>query len=271
MTYIDGAAPPRSVKDGTDKAFMADVIEASRETPVIVDFWAPWCGPVQDARAAAGKSGARGRRQSAAGENQYRRTSRRRRPTGGEIHPSGVRLRQGPAGRWLHGRGARKPDQTVRRSPGRRGREARHRSAARTGRGEPRARRPRRRGAILRHGAADRPRQRQSHRRHGAALPASRRCRTSARGARRWRRRKKPTMPTSPACARRSNSPAPPAIGRPGELAHKVDADPGDLQARYDLAEALSARGDLESASEHLLAIIAKNRDWNEDAARASN
>jgi putative thioredoxin len=57
-------------------------------------------------------------------------------------------------------------------------------------------------------------------------------------------------------------------VGPVGELEKKVAANPLDHQARFDLAVALSAAGKRGEAVEHLIEIIKRDRKWNDDGAR---
>lgn len=57
-------------------------------------------------------------------------------------------------------------------------------------------------------------------------------------------------------------------LGPIGDLEAKVAADPKDYQARFDLALALNAKGNRDGAVDQLLEIVRRDRKWNDDGAR---
>jgi len=58
------------------------------------------------------------------------------------------------------------------------------------------------------------------------------------------------------------------SVGPVGELEQKVAGNPLDHQARFDLAVALNAAGRRQEAADHLIDIVKRDRKWNDDGAR---
>jgi putative thioredoxin len=270
MTILDGAAAPDSdvVKDGSDQGFMADVIEASRAQPVVVDFWAPWCGPCRQLGPPL-EQAVRG----AAGKVRLVKINIDEHP--GVAGQLGVRsipaVYAFDQGRPVDGFMGAIPESQIKLFV------ERLAGADMTAEIEPlleQAAESLKLGDIG--GAAQAfTSVLQLDQTNTKALAGMARIALNA---------------GDPEQAREILDMAPPekandpdiagvrtaldfaanagSAADNGELGAKVAANPNDLQARYDLAEALSARGDFEGASEQLLAIIERNRDWNEGAAR---
>jgi putative thioredoxin len=271
MTMLEGAATPNSdvVKEGSDEGFMADVIEASRETPVIVDFWAPWCGPCRQLGPPLEKA-VRG----ANGKVRLVKINIDEHP--GVAGQLGVRsipaVYAFDQGRPVDGFMGALPESQIKLFVDRLA------GADMSAEVEPllaQAAESLKLGDIG--GAAQGyTAVLQLDPENVKAIAGMARVALTA-GDPDQAREILTHVPED-----KANDPdvasvrtaldfvgKADAVAENDELGQKVAANPSDWQARYEYAEALSARGDFQGAADQLLAIIEKDRDWNEGAARA--
>ncbi|HVV32592.1 MAG TPA: co-chaperone YbbN [Vitreimonas sp.] len=270
MTFMDGAAAPISdpVKNGSDQGFMADVIEASRETPVIVDFWAPWCGPCKTLAPMIEKA-VRG----AGGAVRLVKINIDENP--GVAGQLGVRsipaVYAFDKGRPVDGFTGAIPESQIKlfvdRLAGATSEEdikALLEQAAESQKLGDIGGAAQSFMAVL-----------QLDQYNTKAIAGMARIALDAGDAEQAREilahapEDKANDPDIAGVRAALDLAANPKDeGESAALKAKVAANPNDFQARYDLSAALAANGDFEGAVDQLLAIIAKNKEWNEDAAR---
>ena len=112
VTVTAGGAAPAAddlIKDTTTQTFVKDVIEESKRQPVLVDFWAPWCGPCKQLTPILEKAVKAAKGKVKLVKMNIDEHPGDPGPDGHPVDPGGDRLRQRPAGRRLHGRAAGEP------------------------------------------------------------------------------------------------------------------------------------------------------------------
>ncbi|TMM52390.1 thioredoxin [Sulfitobacter sabulilitoris] len=260
------------IKDTTEATFMADVVEASRTTPVIVDFWAPWCGPcktlgpqLEDAVRAA-KGAVKmvkinvDEAQQIAGQLQIQSI-----PTVYAFHN----------GQPIDGFQGAVPQSEIKAFVDR---------VAKAGGGEApgdaMAEAIAAAEEMLTEGAASDAAQTfaailgedpQNAAAYGGmvrahiALGDLDQAEAILNGAP-VEISKAPELEAAHAQLQLARQAA--DAGPVTELEAKVEADPSDLQARFDLAQALHANGKVEAAIEQLLEVFRRDREWNDGAAK---
>lgn len=279
MQLFGGATAPKAaggtdvVKDGDITSFADDVIYASQKTPVLVDFWAPWCGPCKQLTPTLEKVV-----RAAKGKVRLVKVNIDENP---ELAQQ-FRIQSVPTvyafvgGQPVTGFAGAQPESQVKAlvdklaamggPPGAEEDEGGGLEAAKTlaERGEWRAA-----ASLYREVLAEDPAEPE-------AIGGLARCLLN-QGQKDEARKlldKVPKEVQSHAAisgARSALTLAEEAgeIGDPAELQARLDRDADDHEARYALATSLFLAGQIDAAMEHLLRIVRRDRAWNDDAARA--
>jgi putative thioredoxin len=257
------------IKDGTDQSFMADVIEASMEVPVIVDFWAPWCGPCKTLGPALEKAVT-----EAKGKVRLVKVDVDKNPmVAGQLRVQSIPavfafIGGQPIDGFMGAQSAAQIKTFIDRliaaaGPAAGVEEALDAAEEMLAEGAV-ADAAQTFAAIL---AEDDANLRalaglaRSHLALGDFAKARGVLELTPKG-------KENDALIAAARAQIDLAEAAGDAGEAGELAARVARDPGDLQARFDLAAAELARGDAEAAIDALLELFRRDREWNDGAAK---
>ncbi len=263
-----GASDADIIKDATTASFAKDVIEASRAVPVIVDFWAAWCGPCKQLTPVLEKVV-----KSYAGKVRLVKINVDEHPgIAGQLRvqslPTVYAFRDG---RPLDGFMGAQPESAIRAFVDRLvGEEAEADVATVLASAE----------QALEEGDVQAAAEifaavLQEHKQNPAALAGLARCYLKTGDLDRAEQMIALVPPEEKKIAAVEQVKAAlelarkaPKAEQQGELEKKLAANPGDQQARFDLAVALAARGQKTEAVEHLLELVRRDRNWNDQAAR---